>query len=316
MKKNTFKSSALIACLSTLPVLVLASGVDLTAREEGWFWYEDPPPLQEEGLEELPPAPLVIPIPPEDPDPVAESEKDPGPPVMSTAWIRENLPIAMERAIDEPTEKNLLIFAYLRRAAFDKAERFAYEMRDIVLTDPLLDENNRAPISIAASRALRSRKKDEDEAKLKLLADRVGFFYFHDDTCTYCQQQVPILEKLQKEYGFKFLAIGVGNSQLEGVSFPARMDEGQAQTLEVSRVPSIVMVWPDDNAAVLTQSYVPQSAFEARTITIARQLDILTDSDLEEMGIEQETLFVDLDLDDPDDLYQWVLNVRREMGYE
>jgi thiol-disulfide isomerase/thioredoxin len=179
-----------------------------------------------------------------------------------------------------------------------------------------LDENNRAPISIAASRALRSRKKEEDEAKLRLLAQRVGFFYFHDDECVYCQQQVPILEKLHEEYGFSFLAIGVGNSTLEGVSFPTRMDQGQAQTLEVSRVPSIVMVWPEDNAAVLTQSFVPQSAFEARTITIARQLEILTDDDLEEMGIEQETLFVDLDLDDPDDLYQWVLNVRREMGYE
>lgn len=320
-KDRQKRSQRCAACIALVGLWVFvipasASIPNLEDREQGWFWYDDPELIEEpeEEIDEAPEIPLALASPDETDE--EKPDQDQGPEVMSTAWIRENLPIALERAMDDPTRENLLVFGYLQRAAFDKAERFAYSMRDVVMTDPLLDENNRAPISIAANRALRQQNEDIDSAKLEWLADEVGFFYFHDEACQYCQLQVPILERLSERYGFRFLAIGVGGTRLENTSLDSRVNEGQAETLEVSRVPAIVMVWPPDNAAVITQSFVPASSFRSRVIATAREVGVLTDEIRAELGAEDEILFTDLDLNDPDDLYQWVQNIRREMGYE
>ena len=59
-------------------------------KESGWFWYADPPPEPEEPQADQAATP-------------AGGRRASGPAPMSVEWLRTNLPVLRDKAIDQPT---------------------------------------------------------------------------------------------------------------------------------------------------------------------------------------------------------------------
>ena len=75
-------------------------------RERGWFWHEsmettvDPesPPLEQQPMVLAPPKEQVA---------------------LNVDWLKENMPILRDRAINNPTDENLANYAYSQRLWLD-----------------------------------------------------------------------------------------------------------------------------------------------------------------------------------------------------
>jgi len=303
-----------------------AQSIDYDEREEGWFWCHDPALLEEEEPEPSEePMVMLTPIEPtEPPEPEIlesdQSQDEPAP--LSAAWLRTNLPKALERAIDDPGPDNINIrqYLYMQRALLDKAERFAREAQRVSLSDPVLDENNRYPITQFASRAMYQEKQEDRDKRLRWLAEHAGFFYFHDKTCKYCAQQLPLLERIKEDYGLEIVAVSVDNSILQDTSLPTQIDSGQARRFQIQSVPAIAMVFPPDNVAILSQSIITRRGFENRALAIAEEMDLLTPEVDEELGVERlqyaGKTAPDAERISIDDPSVFINHVRSELGYE
>ena len=103
-------------------------------RERGYYWYEDP--------KDLPP-PKTAPV---QPQKNTELKKQPG----TVEWLREQMPILLDAAINNPSKENVETYLYAQRVAMDKSQRYAQASQKVVANDPLLDENNRVPLSAFA----------------------------------------------------------------------------------------------------------------------------------------------------------------------
>ncbi|MCP4235632.1 MAG: conjugal transfer protein TraF, partial [Aestuariibacter sp.] len=47
--------------------------------------------------------------------PTESSEKTEGPPMFSVLWLKEQLPALRQRALDQPTDRNLRTYLYAQR---------------------------------------------------------------------------------------------------------------------------------------------------------------------------------------------------------
>ena len=114
-----------------------SSGDFYEDRSEGWHWYEDPPPVEEEELKEIvPQSPVSAP----------SSTQESAEP-MTTEWLRTMLPQLRDAAIDSPTNENVAAYFYAQRIMFDKAQVFSDKAQQVVNSDPLLDEDLRLPFA-------------------------------------------------------------------------------------------------------------------------------------------------------------------------
>lgn len=115
-------------------------------KERGWFWREiQPEPKQLTGWLEKP----SMPHPPRIQDSPKFSPPEPLP--SSAAWFRKDLERYRDRAVDDPSSDNVAAYYYLQRVVMDKAHRFTDVARQVVMSDPFLDENQRRPIATFAA---------------------------------------------------------------------------------------------------------------------------------------------------------------------
>lgn len=289
---------------------------------EGWFWYDDPPEEEEEEEEEY----LLV-LEPAQPDVELEDQgagrDDDGPPVFSVAWMREQIPAALERAIDDPGEGdiNVIAYAYLQRLMLERASEVSERYQRVVLQDPILDQNSRVPITSAANRAYYEEYDGQRAELLKWIAERAGLFYFFDTSCAYCQTQLPALSQLAERHGFEFMNITVDGKELPNLPpGPVRVDHGHAKKFQVARVPALVLVVPPDNAAIVAQGVTSRSDLERRIVSAARHTGLVTREMERELmphrqrDIRGEDLKYDEEID-PDDPRQWINHIRRNLGY-
>ncbi len=102
-------------------VTVSAEQQWFSRHSEGWFWYEQ---IAEPETDEN-----------EANDPNERHQP------LTTAWIRNNIGLYLDKAIDLPSKENVSNYLYLDRLIKEKAERFAYVGKQIIESDPMLDEN-------------------------------------------------------------------------------------------------------------------------------------------------------------------------------
>lgn len=321
---NDFSLKAICILLGALTITVASAEppIDYEEREEGWFWYKDPLRIVIRAEDEQEPVESsVSPRPPQsiEKPPVATSV-DEGPEPLSVAWLQEKLPETIELAIDDPGEDlvNVRAALYLQRLAFDKSEQFAKNWQQVALSDPLLDENNRFPTATFGRRTRRLRDEEEQNRRLEWLSENVGFFYFHDQNCDYCIQQLPVLEQLKSDYGFEIYGISVDGKELDSDNIPSYPDDGHAVKFRVQTVPAVVMVWPPDNAAIISQSIIARDQFVTRAVNVSQMHDVLTEEVDRSLGITPESyvglkeVSEDFDEDDP---ASWINHIREEAGY-
>lgn len=305
----------LAVILAAIVAAKSAYAMDYEDLRRGWFWYEDPiGELKHDESEEEDALPPIVSAPVDDVD---VDRKEPS--FMTAAWLRENIPLALDRAITDPTPDNVRAFAYLQRITFDKAETFANQFQQVVLSDPLLDENNRMPTATFARRAMRQERAEEEAAQMAYLSEHVGMFYFHDENCLYCVQQIPALEYISSNYGIQIMAISVGGRTQAGLPFPTRENDGHAKRFRIQQVPAIVLLWPPNNAAVISQNIIGRSDLVRRTLAIAEANGLLNDEVFEKLGISKpqmvarENLNASLFEENPG---EFIIQLRRAMGYE
>lgn len=244
-------------------------------RERGWFWYEVQPEPDEEPpppkKEEPAPPPAATPPPPAPPPPPLppETPKAPEPPAFgSAAWLRENLPKYRDRALDDPSAENVRAYYVIQRLAMDKASAFTDMAQRVVVGDPLLDETGRRPTATFAANEMNAVAGEATDSELKEIAGKAGIWFFYRSDCVYCDKQAPVLEMLERAYGFQVTAVSLDGKPLPGGQFPNfRADTGQAAKVGVERTPTLVLVRPPDGIQTIARGVLSLQELRRRILT-------------------------------------------------
>lgn len=232
-------------------------------KGDGYYWYK-----------KIPEKPMIK---PKEEKKTAEASPD-KPKSMSTEWLRENMPKLRDLAIDNPTKENVANYMYAQRVVLDKAQNFAQAVKEVVATDPFLDENNRIPFgNYAISMQMREFDKGRDEV-FKSLAAKGGIWVFTDtpDKCAGCETYInnvitgiPGVPGLATKYNFEFRKIYV------------RSKEGKvaAKALKLKGTPTTVFVIPPSGYFVVSQGMMAGSALSERMLVAAKSYGVI-DADL------------------------------------
>ncbi len=227
----------------------------------GYYWYkknpEGPkPPLAEKKKNS---------------DAMSASKK---PEAMSTEWLRENMPKLRDLAIDNPTRENVANYMYAQRVVLDKAQNFSQAVKEVVATDPFLDENNRLPAAAYAQVSqMRDIKKGKEDV-LNHLATKGGIWVFTDtsDKCSACEDYInntligtPGAEGLVAKYKFDFKKIYV------------RTEEGRAavKRLDLKGTPTTVFVVPPSGIYIISQGLMAQDGIFERMLVASKAYGIM-----------------------------------------
>lgn len=256
--------------------------------DHGWFWYEKPPVQKPAASQPVATAPAPAPVPAE-----AQKPKDDGPqrPVvavggggraaapakhpMNVAWLRKMMPILMDRAIDNPTPDNLAAYFYVQRVYADKAQRYSEEAKKFVDSQPMLDENNRVPLSGYGRNEFLGKTFQSRELALHYLAKNVGgLFVFFDSKCDFCRAQVPIIKMMQATYGFNVKYISMDGKGLPGLTSWVS-DNGHAKMLDLKIYPSIVFAVPPKTYLIVSQGMMAKEQLADRILTAATSNKLL-----------------------------------------
>lgn len=248
-------------------------------KERGWFWYEDP---MEEAPVETPPEP---PAPEEEPPEVPPEQPLPqerGPQVGSVAWIRANLPMLRDKAIEDPSDENIQAYYYAQRLMLDMSERFARRTNEVISSDPFLDEDLRSPASNAAAEAIAKDAVAKRDILLERIAGKAALvFFFEGNNCRMCAPTISSLEALAHRYKFTVMAVSMDGAALPGNPFgPTQYDSGLAEHLGILTTPAIAIALPPNKTEIVSYSAVSVEAASMRVLRASRRLDIISASEL------------------------------------
>lgn len=244
-----------------------ARGHFFQGKEEGWFWYKDPKDKAES------PPDLLVPVPEPSPDPQATTVKRQEAP-FSVSWLRQQLPVLLDRAIDTPSRENVEAYLYAQRVTMDKSQRFAEAAQRVVYGDPFLDENNRVPIASFARSDWLFQAEAEKNTATKALAGVAGIWVFFDSRCGLCKTQLEITERLRNRYGFLVRYISVDGRGLPGIRGWVR-DQGHAANLGIQLTPTTVLVAPPDKYLVVSQGMMAEDQLQDRLLVAAESAGLL-----------------------------------------
>ncbi|WP_298636706.1 conjugal transfer protein TraF [uncultured Umboniibacter sp.] len=274
MRVNKLISTLLVAAISGFMPALAQDNTDDEWRkrsDEGWFFYNELPPEEEpEEPEktEIPPAP-----PPTPPEPT-----QPSPAIMNTAWLKENLPVYLNQAIDDPTPENVEAYYLLQKLALDRAQVFSQVTARVVTGHPVLDQNNRRPTSTSGGNALDREAEKNKREILASLSDRMGLFVFLDDTAN-SALQLQIVEYFETSAGYGTVKISIDPFDEAAFNRGVRPDHGHAAEFGVSTYPSIYAVSPDGRRDQIAGNSISMTELFDRTLISAHRLNILSDEE-------------------------------------
>lgn len=269
-----------------LPVALLVCGLAVAAttpsggsinpyyehHSEGWFWYEtlpEPEPPQEKE--------------PEKPEPPALQESkavpktsDEGPPPLSAAWLKVNMPKYLERATDNPTPENVSAYYYLQRVALDKSNKFSDVAQEVVTQDYALDEVSRRPLATYAVNQTNAIAGQAHDELLRQISAKAGIVFVYHSECKYCAMQAPVLKNFASQYGFAITAISLDGLPMPGGAFPDYItDSGQARELGVQQTPAMFLALPPNRTVELAQGVLSIDELSQRVAMAGKQLGIV-----------------------------------------
>lgn len=181
-------------------------------------------------------APKKIQPPTPTPPPATSPEK------VSVQWLRKNMVVLLERAIDNPTEANVSAYLYAQRITLDKAQRYQTMVTKVNNEDPLLNENNRIPYASTGAQAIRNADYLGQQQAVRELAKQGGIVVFVDGSCRFCAMQLPVLAALKNNFGMEYLVVSIDGASPKGFTGPISKDNGLFQKLSLKLTPSVVFV--------------------------------------------------------------------------
>ena len=185
------------------------------------------------------------------------------------------MPKLLDAAIDNPSNENVANYMYVQRILLDKSQNFSSKVKDVVATDPFLDENNRIPFAQFAQQSVMMKAREGHSKAFTHLATKSGLWVFVDtpDKCPACEMFVTnILSGRTKEsgianrYNFPFRKIYVNTS------------EGKiaAQRLKLTVTPTTVLVASPNGFYLLSQGLMAETKLSERLLIAARVNGMLT----------------------------------------
>jgi len=251
--------AALAALAGVLPSVTSAQAID-TDSDRGWFFYR----------ERVAPDP-VEPLPPLELQPQPASPTVPPPPIGSVAWIRENIDRLRDRAIDEPTQENVELFAYVQRLMMDKSEVFARTLVQVNQRNPALDETIATPVNSPARLQMSQAREEAQSQILQALSEDTVIWYFFRSDCPYCHRQNPILKHIRDHYGVRVLAISIDGLPLQDGAFLDWVpDRGQASFLGITATPAIFLMHAPDRVVLVSLGMRSLPELVDRIVEVAR----------------------------------------------
>ena len=275
--------------LSLTAAVPSAWASDYAARR-GWFFYLEPPVVEEEE-------PILV-VPEPEPPLVTNQAEEPakaaGPPAFSTAWLREFYPKVRDRAIDDPTPENVRAERYLTRLMLDRAEHFALATAKVVQEDPRLDENVRRPTMPAFSSSMDIDAAVARDALSVKLADEGELWMFHEGAaCRPCVQQLGILKSFQARIGIGIRAISLTDDVPDWGVLSVR-DGGQARALGVEVAPTTLFASRYGGISVISHGPVAQDVLQMRLVEAGGELGLLTQQEVVSARAVRPALPVDM----------------------
>jgi len=265
-------SARLIRSGSALVALLLVSSAAFPSdaragrffdlKEEGWFWYHDPKDEKKKAPKEQKPEPVAA----------APAMKKDEP--FSVKWLRKNMPVLLDNAIDDPSKDNVEAYLYAQRVAMDKGQRYAQMTQRVVYSDPFLDENNRVPMSSFAKPFFLRSVSGATEEALKHLAKVGGIWVFFDSKCDFCKTQAVTAEALRKQYGFNVKYISMDGKGLPNIPEWVK-DNGHAAMLNLRVTPTTVFAVPPNNYLIVSQGMMAQEQLADRIVVAAESSGLL-----------------------------------------
>lgn len=273
-------------------------------RERGWFWYEDP--------KELPIPEIQAPKPqaPQVQKPV--DSKQPG----SVAWLREQMPVLLEEAINNPSKENVEAYLYAQRLAMDKSQRYAQASAKVVANDPLLDENNRVPLTAFAKvNFLQANDAAKNEA-LAHLGTIAGLWLVFDSKCAkHCGSQVDVINMVASKHKLITKFISTDGKGLPNVpKFEA--NAGLVKALGLKITPTTILAVPPNNFYIVSQGVMPVNLLEDRLITVADSQELFPKSLAARVNAYDRGVLKtgDMNAGMPADAKQWVKYLKEKLG--
>lgn len=253
---RAIRSILLVVTMALLLLALPASAAGQSAssdQPQGWLWYRDHLPVVHPRPKLVPHTPAVI--------------VDGGPSHWTTAWIHAELPQLLDRAVQDPTPRNVRAYLALQKLAVDRAQAYAEAATMVTQSDPDLDENARFPTASAAAEAATARAQTGLVSALQQLAHTAGLFFFFRSDCPYCHRDLSVLRTFELVTGMKVIGVSIDGQGIDDQLFPDYLiDNGQARRLGVVATPAFYLVRPPDMSDVVEigQGYLSLDELETR----------------------------------------------------
>ena len=220
---------ALILCLFfCFPILSFGNDIFWQQHSAGWHWYHDPH-HQKEAVNEK------------------EIISDP---VQTMKSLQATLERALDQAILQPTPQNVTAYIDLQNKVSQQASLFSDVWRRTLWHNPVLDYSLQHPTNQLGKEVYSDNELKQAENAVRALAKTHGLFFFFKGSCPYCHRFAPILKNFAEHFGMAIIPISLDGGTLPEF-YNARADNGIAAKLQVSQVPALFAVAPNQQSIIL-----------------------------------------------------------------
>lgn len=177
----------------------------------------------------------------------------------TTEAIKAEFDFRKSLAIVNPTEENVRAFYEANHFVQEKSAMFSDMYRRVAWQNPQWDYSTRNPAANFAQVAMKQDLGQKRTANLASITRNWGLVYFYRADCNFCKLQSPLVQQLQKQYGFEVLAVSLDGS--DNPHFPEALpDNGISKVLTngegLQRVPALFMVNREQTQSFLVSSGV------------------------------------------------------------
>ena len=184
----------------------------------------------------------------------------------------------LDKAIDHPSKENVSNYLYLDRLVKEKAERFSRVGKQLMESDPMLDENVRRPISPAAAKISDDIVQHAREQVLQKIAKVAGLVFYYQGRCRLCQLQAQTLMALSQQYGFRLISFSTDGALISDLP-DSRIDRQPNPTLNIQTYPALFLMKPPDEIIQLRQGVSSYIDLHNRIIDTAHEAQWISEQD-------------------------------------
>jgi conjugal transfer pilus assembly protein TraF len=238
-------AAAMMLTVSTIANAAEAPSVDTPvrpyfsgAREEGWFWYQDPAPVETPNkphAEKVAPGALTTSTPTESAPRSAA--------LKAFDKFKRDVEDAKNTMIAVPTPENVRLYVELQTKLVKRASEVADAFQRVVWANPQFDFTQERPVVNTAMRAYEMQQQQTRRQTFDRLAANSVFYFFFRGDCEYCHAFAPTLLSFAQATGIKVFPISQDGGSLPQFPTP-RLDNGISARLGVNMVPALFLATP------------------------------------------------------------------------